>query len=119
MKASTIKGVSIAEVGREKAQPKLTANDGLGFRKEGSIASQVAIDTPSVAGSAGGRTPKGVFWSIGEPLSRLGEKWLGNPFTTLAGLIPTPTMAEGWAMPSQETMEHMLYHFTDVSAFML
>jgi hypothetical protein len=34
------------------------------------------------------------FWSFGEPLTRLGEKWLGNPFTTFASLISAPSMAD-------------------------
>ena len=119
MEALTIKGVLVAEVGREEAQPKLTANDGTGLRREGSITSQVAADTSSVTSSAGGLTLKGVFWSIGEPLSQLGEKWLGNHFTALAGLILAHSMADVRAMPPQKTMEHMLYHFTDVNAFML
>jgi hypothetical protein len=44
----------------------------------------------------------------------LGEKWLGNPLTTLAGLIPVPTMAEVKVMTSQETADHMIFHLINV-----
>ena len=80
MEAPTIEGILVTEVGREDAQLELTAVDGMRLRRESLIVSQVVADTPSVVGFAGGRTPKGVFWFVGEPLSRLGEKWLGNPF---------------------------------------
>lgn len=45
------------------------------LRREGSIASQVATDTPSVVGSAGGRTLEAIFWSIGETLSQSRNGW--------------------------------------------
>jgi hypothetical protein len=48
-------------------------------------------------------------------LSRLGDDWLGNPFTALAGLIPAPSMADVSSLTPEETMENMLYHFLDVS----
>ena len=72
-------------------------------------------DTPPVVSSVGGQTLEAIFWSIGETLSRLGEKWRGNPFTTLADLILAPTMAEVRAMTPQKIADHMIYHFTDVS----
>jgi hypothetical protein len=111
-----IKDASIAAIGREESRP---TNCELGLRREGSIASQVATDTSPTVGSVGGRTPEAIFWSIGETLSRLGEKWLGNPFTTLAGLIPALTMVDVRAMTPQETANHMMYHFTNVSVPML
>jgi hypothetical protein len=109
----------VTEVGREDAQSEFPIVDGTELRRETSIASQVTADTQSVAGFVGGRTPEGIFWSFGEPLTRLGEKWLGNSFTTLASLISVYSMANVWATPPQETMDHMVYHFTDVSAFTL
>ena len=65
--------------------------------------------------SVGGRTLEAIYWSLGETLSRLGEKWLGNPLTALAGLIPVPTMAEIKALTPQKTTDHMMFHITDVS----
>jgi hypothetical protein len=76
-------------------------------------------DTLLVACSAGGQTSKAIFSSTGEPLSQLGEKWMGSPFTTLASLIPVPAVAEVMVMTLKETIDHMMYHFTDVSAPML
>jgi hypothetical protein len=113
--AMTVKDVSAAAVGKEEARIVSIADYELRLRREGSIASQAATDTPPAGGSIGSRTPEAIFWSIGETLSRLGEKWLGNPFTTLASLIPTPTMAEVRAITPQETTNHMIFHFTDVS----
>jgi hypothetical protein len=74
------------------------------------------MDTPPICGSASGRTPKAIYWSIDETLSWLGEKWLCNPLTALAGLIPALTLTEVKAMTSQETADHMMFHFVDVSA---
>lgn len=109
--AVNIKDASTAAVWRGETQKISTTNYESGLRQEGSIASQIAIDTLPTGGSAGGQTPEAIYWSIGEPLSRLGEKRLGNPFTTLAGLILMPIRA----MTSQETADHMLFHFTEVS----
>jgi hypothetical protein len=72
------------------------------------------MDTLLAGGSASGRTPEATYWSMGETLSWLGEKWLGNPFITLAGLIPAPIMADVKAMTPQETTDHMMFHFADV-----
>jgi hypothetical protein len=63
-----------------------------------------------------GRTPDAIYWFVSETLNQLGEKWLGNPLTTLAGLIPAPIMAEVKAMTSQETANHMIFHLINVSA---
>jgi hypothetical protein len=86
------------------------------LRRESSIISQVATDASPVGGSLSGRTPDAIYWSVSETLNRLGEKWLGNPLTVLAGLIPAPAMAEVKAMTSQETADHMIFHLIDVSA---
>jgi hypothetical protein len=75
----------------------------MGLRREILIASQVGADTSSVVGSAGCQTLESIFWSVGEPLSRLGEKWLGNPFTTLAGLISALAMANVRAIRASKT----------------
>jgi hypothetical protein len=98
VKAPIVEGFSIIGVDREDAQSKLATVDRMRPRGESLIASQVGADTPSVAGSAGCRTPESIFWFVGEPLSRLGKKWLGNPFTTLAGLIPVLAMADVWTI---------------------
>jgi hypothetical protein len=34
----------------------------------------------------------------------------------MTGLIPAPAMAEVKAMTSQETADHMIFHFIDMSA---
>jgi hypothetical protein len=86
------------------------------LRREGSIASQVTADTSPVGGSMSGRTPDAINWFVSETLNQLGKKWLGNPLTTLAGLILAPAMAEVKAMTSQETADHMIFHLVDVSA---
>jgi hypothetical protein len=86
------------------------------LRREGSIISQVATDASPVGCSLSGRTPDAIYWSVSETLNRLGEKWLDNPLTVLAGLIPAPAMAEVKAMTSQETADHMIFHLIDVSA---
>jgi hypothetical protein len=52
-------------------------------------------------------------------LNQLGEKCLGNPFTTLAGLISALAMAEIKALTSQETADHMIFHLINVSVFFL
>jgi hypothetical protein len=85
------------------------------LRRESSIISQVTTDASPVGGSLSGRTPDAIYWSVSETLNRLGEKWLGNPLTVLAGLIPAPAMAEVKAMTSQETADHMIFHLIDVS----
>jgi hypothetical protein len=72
-------------------------------------------DASPIGNSASGRTPDAIYWFISETLNQLGEKWLGNPLTTLAGLILTPAMAEVKAMNSQETADHMIFHLVDVS----
>jgi hypothetical protein len=64
------------------------------LRREGSIASQIATDASLVGGSASGRTSDAIYWFISETLNQLGKKWLGNPLTTLAGLISASAMAE-------------------------
>jgi hypothetical protein len=86
------------------------------LRRESSIISQVATDASPVGGPLSGRTPDAIYWSVSETLNRLGEKWLGNPLTVLAGLIPAPAMAEVKTMTSQETADHMIFHLIDVSA---
>jgi hypothetical protein len=94
----TTKDASIVTVGRGETQTIYIANYESGLRREDSIASQATTDTPLAGGSTGGQTLEAIYWSIRETLSRLGEKWLGNPFITLAGLIPMPTMVEVRAM---------------------
>jgi hypothetical protein len=86
------------------------------LRRESSIISQVTTDVSPVGGPLSGRTPDAIYWSVSETLNRLGEKWLGNPLTVLAGLIPASAMAEVKAMTSQETADHMIFHLIDVSA---
>jgi hypothetical protein len=86
------------------------------LRRKGSIASQIVTDASLVGSSISGRTPNAIYWFVSETLNQLGEKWLGNPLTTLAGLIPAPAMAEVKAMTSQEIADHMIFHLVNVSA---
>jgi hypothetical protein len=67
-----------------------------------------------VGDSTSGRTPEAIYWFVSETLNQLGEKWLGNPLTTLAGLIPAPTMAKIKAMTSQEIADHMIFHLINI-----
>ena len=69
-----------------------------------------------MGGSASGWTPEAIYWFLGETLSRLGEKWLGNPLTALVNLILAPTMAEIRALTAPEATDHMMFHMADVSA---
>jgi hypothetical protein len=85
------------------------------LRREGSFASQIAMDASPIGGSMSGQTPDAIYWFVSETLNQLGEKWLGNPLTTLAGLIPAPAMAEVKAMTSQETTDYMIFHLINVS----
>jgi hypothetical protein len=86
------------------------------LRQESSIISQVVTDASPIGGSVSGQTPDAIYWSVSKTLNRLGEKWLGNPLTVLACLIPAPAMAEVKVMTSQETTDHMIFHLIDVSA---
>jgi hypothetical protein len=119
-------GVKVAEASVAKEVSALVSGEGdirtismadyeSRLRRESSIISQVATDASPVGGSLSGRTPDAIYWSVSETLNRLGEKWLGNPLTVLAGLIPAPAMAEVKAMTSQETADHMIFHLIDVS----
>jgi hypothetical protein len=58
---------------------------------------------------------KGLECATFSAYHQLGEKWLSNPLTTLAGLIPAPAMAEVKAMTFQETADHMIFHLINVS----
>ncbi|XP_059459492.1 uncharacterized protein LOC132189035 [Corylus avellana] len=57
-----------------------------------------------------GNNPEPISWTFGEPLSQLGEDWLGNPFSALVSLIPPNCSAGGSIQPPKEVMEQMLYH---------
>lgn len=65
-----------------------------------------------------GNNPEPISWTFGEPLSRLGEDYLFNPFSALVGLIPPNCLAGGSTQPPKEVMEHMLYHQLNVSVSM-
>jgi hypothetical protein len=97
---ATTKDASTSIVKRGETRTISLTNYESRLRREGSIASQATADTPPAGSSGGGQTPEALYWFISETLSLLGKKWLGNPFTTLAGLIPAPTMAEVKAMTS-------------------
>jgi hypothetical protein len=114
--ASATKEASALVSGKGEIQTISMADYESRLRREGSIVSQVATDASPVGGSLSGRTPDAIYWSVSETLNRLGKKWLGNPLTVLAGLIPAPAMAEVKAMTSQETADHMIFHLIDVSA---
>ena len=119
MEALTAEGALITKDRRRNAQPESVAADRVELKRESLIASQAAVDTPSVVGSASGQTLDDIVWSFGEPLTQLGENWLGNPFTALASLIQAPFMTDVTAFPQKETMEHMLYHFTNINTLIL
>jgi hypothetical protein len=114
--ASVTKEASALVSGKGKIWTISMADYESRLRREGSIASQVTTDASLVGGSMSGRTPDAIYWFVSEMLNQLGEKWLGNPLTTLAGLIPAPAMVEVKAMTSQETSDHMIFHLVDVSA---
>jgi hypothetical protein len=116
VEAATIKDASTSVGEKGETRTISIADYESRLRREGSIASQAAMDTPPAGGSTSGQTLDAIYWSIGDTLSRLGEKWLGNPLTALAGLIPAPTLTEVKAMTSQETADHMMFHLADVSA---
>jgi hypothetical protein len=113
--ASITKEVSALMPGKGEIRTISIADYESRLRREGSIASQIATDASPVGGSMSGRTPDAIYWFVSETLNQLGEKWLGNPLTTLAGLIPAPAMAEVKAMTSQETADHMIFHLINVS----
>jgi hypothetical protein len=114
--ASVTKEASALVPGKGEIRTISMANYESRLRREGSIASQVTTDASPVGDSLSGRTPDAIYWSVSETLNQLGEKWLGNPLTTVAGLIPTPAMPEVKAMTSPETADHMVFHLVDVSA---
>jgi hypothetical protein len=114
--ASAAKEVSALVFGEGEIRTISMADYESRLRREGSIISQVATDASPVGGSLSGRTPDAIYWSVSETLNRLGEKWLGNPLTVLAGLILAPAMAEVKAMTSQEIADHIIFHLIDVSA---
>jgi hypothetical protein len=113
--ATTTKEVSASMLGKGKIRTISIADYESRLRREGSIASQIATDALPVGGSMSGRTLDAIYWFVSETLNQLGEKWLGNPLTTLAGLILAPAMAEVKAMTSQETADHMIFHLINVS----
>jgi hypothetical protein len=113
--ASVAKEVSALVFGEGDIRTISMADYESRLRRESSIISQVEMDASPAGGSLSGRTPDAIYWSVSETLNRLGEKWLGNPLTVLAGLIPAPAMAEVKAMTSQETADHMIFHLIDVS----
>jgi hypothetical protein len=115
IEATTTKEVSTSTAGKGEIRTISIANYESRLRREGSIASQIATDASPVGGSTSGRTPDAIYWFINETLNQLGEKWLGNPLTTLAGLIPAPAMVEVKGMTSQETADHMIFHLINVS----
>jgi hypothetical protein len=84
-------------------------------RKEGSTDNRVIIDTPMTTGSAISQTLEEMVRLVGEPLSQLGDNWLGKPFVALASLIPTSSMADVSELPSKEATKNIIYHFLDVS----
>jgi hypothetical protein len=113
--ATTTKEVSASTARRWEIRTISIANYKSRLRREGSIVSQVATYAFLVGGSTSGRTPYAIYWFVSETLNQLGKKWLGNPLTTLAGLIPAPAMAEVKVMTSQETTDHMIFHLINVS----
>jgi hypothetical protein len=115
MEATTIKDVSASTAGRGEIRTISTADYKSRLRREGSIASQIATDTSPVGGSTSGRTPEAIYWFVSETLNQLGKKWLGNPLTTLIGLILAPTMVKIKAMTSQKIANHMIFHLINVS----
>ncbi|XP_059436815.1 uncharacterized protein LOC132169884 [Corylus avellana] len=66
------------------------------------------------ADSSAEHTPEPLFWNFGEPLTRLGDKWLANPFALLAGAIPGNNPVEVNTQLPKEVMEHMPYHQLEV-----
>jgi hypothetical protein len=112
---ATTKEVSALTAGKGEIRTISIADYESRLRREGSIASQITTDASPVGGSTSGRTLDAIYWFISETLNQLGEKWLGNPLTTLAGLIPASAMAEVKAMTSQETADHMIFHLVNVS----
>jgi hypothetical protein len=114
--ASVTKEASTLVPGKGEIQTISMADYESRLRREGSIASQVTTDASPVGGSLSGRTPDAIYWSVSKTLNQLGKKWLGNPLTTVAGLIPAPAMSEVKAMTSPETADHMVFHLVDVSA---
>jgi hypothetical protein len=114
-KTATIKEVSALMARKREIQTMSIADYESRLRREGSIASQIATNALLVGGSTSGQTPDAIYWFISDTLNQLGEKWLGNPLITLAGLIPAPAMAEVKAMNSQETADHMIFHHVNVS----
>jgi hypothetical protein len=91
---ATTKEVSALTAGKGEIQTMSIADYESRLRREGSIASQIATDASPVGGSTSGQTPDAIYWFISDTLNQLGEKWLGNPLITLAGLIPAPAMAK-------------------------
>ena len=112
---STAKDASIPKEKREEAQPNPMSAEATKLKRESSTVRWVAVDTPVAIGSTSGWTPEDITLLIGEPLSRLGDNWLGNPFVALASLISAPSMTDVNPLPPKETMENMIYHILDVS----
>jgi hypothetical protein len=116
VEATTIKDASTLIGEKRETRTISIADYKSRLRREGSIASQAVMDTLPAGGSTSGRTPEAIYWFIGDALSRLGEKLLGNSLTTLASLIPAPTLTKVKAMTSQETTGHMMFHLANISA---
>jgi hypothetical protein len=112
---ATTKEVSALTAGKGEIRTMSITDYESRLRREGSIASQITIDALPVGGSTSGWTSDAIYWFISYTLNQLGEKWLGNPLVTLAGLIPAPTMAKVKAMTSQEIANHMIFHLVNVS----
>jgi hypothetical protein len=100
----------VAEEKEEEAQHKPTTIKDPKSREKCPTNDQAAVDTPIAIGFVSGRTSETISWSFGEPLSRLGDNWLGNPFIALASLIPAPSLVDDNSLPPKETMENMLFH---------
>jgi hypothetical protein len=89
VEAVIVKDVSVAAVGREEARPAFATDDELRLRREGSIASQVATDTPSAAWLCWWSNPRGYLLVHWGTFVSAGREMAGQPFHYSSWLDPS------------------------------